>query len=211
MSSELVDCLCDVLPENVISSSLERVMKVSHKDSSAEVGIGTILTPSQVLTPPEITFPAEANTYYTVIKTDPDAPTRSNPLFREFLHWGVVNVTDGESGNILSGDQAVELCSYVPAGAPCNSGLHRYIYLLYKQDGGLLTPQQIETLKIIFQARGGQKSHENVTPLGMTLIGAAAYKAEWDVSVDAIHESLGFMPPEEYQSPSQKEKTITGK
>jgi len=55
--------------------------------------------------------------------------------------------------------------------------------------------------------RQGQKAHELATNLGMTLVAANAYKAEWDVSVDAIHESLGFMPPEEYQSPSQKEKS----
>lgn len=121
------------------------------------------------------------------------------------MHWGVVNISDIKDGNILAGEKASVVGTYVPAGAPHNSGLHRYIYLLYKQSG-LLSAEQIETFKAPFEARGGQKAHELATNLGMTLMAANAYKAEWDISVDAIHESLAFMPPEEYQSPLQKEK-----
>ena len=207
MTSELVDCLCDILPEHVIQDSLENVMSVTHinENNSVDVKMGTILTPTQVLNEPKVNFPTEPNTYYTLIKTDPDAVSRDKPLFREFLHWGVVNICDINDGNVTSGENATTVGSYVPAGAPYNSGLHRYIYLLYKQTG-LLTPEQIETWKTPFEARGGQKAHELAVNLGMTLVAANAYKAEWDSSVDAIHESLGFMPPEEYQSPLQKEK-----
>ena len=207
MDSELIDCLCDILPDDVIHNSLQNVMTVTHEhdNGASNVQMGTILTPTQVLKEPKISFPTEPNTFYSLLMTDPDAVSREKPLFREFLHWGVVNISDVKDGNILAGEKASVVGTYVPAGAPHNSGLHRYIYLLYKQIG-LLSAEQIETFKAPFEARGGQKAHELATNLGMTLMAANAYKAEWDASVDAIHESLAFMPPEEYQSPLQKEK-----
>jgi phosphatidylethanolamine-binding protein len=30
--------------------------------------------------------------YYTLIMTDPDAPSRQNPKFREWHHWLIVNI-----------------------------------------------------------------------------------------------------------------------
>lgn len=38
-------------------------------------------------------------------------------------------------------------------------------------------------------------------------VSVLAYEASWDESVDDLHESLGFMPPEEYRSPKQREQT----
>ena len=35
-------------------------------------------------------------------------------------------------------------------------------------------------------------------------VAVACYEGEWDASVDALHESLGFMPPPEHRSPKQK-------
>ncbi len=35
---------------------------------------------------------AEEDAYYTVIFTDPDAPSRADPQFREVHHWLVVNI-----------------------------------------------------------------------------------------------------------------------
>ena len=48
---------------------------------------------------------------------------------REFKHWLVVNVP---GSNIAEGDT---LTAYVGSGAPKGTGLHRYVLLVYKQDG----------------------------------------------------------------------------
>lgn len=159
----------------------------------------------------------EKGALYTLIKTDPDAPSRAEPLFRpfvcvcllgggalcssalvpqvpmgwlymqhaslcttacvgEFIHQVVVNIqSDGGETLVLTGRHFTLLLSlwithtsahvrthtracmfsvshihthldgpagkgetaldYVGCGAPCNSGYHRYIWLLFKQTG----------------------------------------------------------------------------
>jgi phosphatidylethanolamine-binding protein len=61
--------------------------------------------------------------------TDPDAPSRENPKFREWHHWLVVNIPENNvsEGEIKSG--------YVGSGPPKGSSLHRYVFLVYKQHG----------------------------------------------------------------------------
>src|SRR5699024_8480345 len=58
-----------------------------------EMNLGNELTPTQVKdVPVEIQWPTEPNSLYTVLFTDPDAPSRTMPAFKEVLHWLVVNV-----------------------------------------------------------------------------------------------------------------------
>lgn len=68
--------------------------------------------------------------FYTLIMTDPDAPSRYLPLLREIRHWLIVNIP----GSAI--DQGEELASYIPPGPPIFTGLHRYIYLVYQQKNG---------------------------------------------------------------------------
>lgn len=58
---------------------------------------------------------------------DPDAPSRAEPTFDQWLHWTVVNIPgkDLSKGNTLA--------EYVGSGPPPNTGLHRYVFLVYKQ------------------------------------------------------------------------------
>lgn len=64
--------------------------------------------------------------------TDPDAPSRKNGTLREFQHWLVVNIP---GDNIVKGDTLTE---YVPSAPPVNTGFHRYIFLVFKQNSKLL-------------------------------------------------------------------------
>ena len=61
--------------------------------------------------------------------TDPDAPSRANPFVGEVRHWLVVNIPGND---LVKGDTIAE---YRGSGAPKGTGLHRYIFLLYKQNG----------------------------------------------------------------------------
>ncbi len=76
---------------------------------------------------PSVKWTAEPNSYYTLIMTDPDAPSRAEPTYREWNHWLVVNIPGDKlsEGEIRS--------EYVGAGPPQGTGLHRYVFLVLKQ------------------------------------------------------------------------------
>ena len=100
--------------------------------------MGAELTPTQVKDIPDfVIWPhdfLEPDTYYTLCLTDPDAPSREEPKFREFLHWLIVNIP--ASGQLSSGQTLVE---YVGSGPPQGTGLHRYVLLVYRQPDGLIS------------------------------------------------------------------------
>lgn len=94
-----------------------------------------MITPTQAQAVPVVGWEAEPGAFYTLVLTDPDAPSRASPTLREWVHWVRVNIPgdnlpcDGEDG----GD---DLKTYVGAGPPASTGLHRYVFLLYKQPNG---------------------------------------------------------------------------
>lgn len=62
---------------------------------------------------------------YTLIMSDPDAPSPDDPKWREFLHMLIINIPDGE----LSKGKVV-----TPYTAPAPpQGEHRYVFTLWRQ------------------------------------------------------------------------------
>ncbi|VDP10914.1 unnamed protein product [Soboliphyme baturini] len=117
-----------VVPD-VISKAPDHLIEVKFS-SGVSVNLGNVLTPTQVKDPPiHIKWPSEPGALYTLILTDPDAPSRKNPEFREWHHWLIVNVPEEHvsKGDVLS--------EYIGAGPPKDTGLHRYVFLVYKQPG----------------------------------------------------------------------------
>uniref|UniRef100_A0A914ZBF8 Uncharacterized protein n=1 Tax=Panagrolaimus superbus TaxID=310955 RepID=A0A914ZBF8_9BILA len=115
--------------KDVIGLSPPKLLKVSF-DSGREAFLGNILTPSEVKNKPiELKWPTRPGSMYTVAMIDPDAPSRNNPSRREYLHWLVVNIPET---NVWQGNELVE---YIGAGPPQDTGLHRYVFLVYLQDG----------------------------------------------------------------------------
>lgn len=94
------------------------------------MGLGNILTPTQTKDKPQVSWPTERGAYYTLIMTDPDAPSRENHSYREIRHWMVMNIPES---TVQKGD---EVAGYIGAGPPKNTGLHRYVFLVYKQSQG---------------------------------------------------------------------------
>lgn len=66
----------------------------------------------------------------TLLLVDPDAPSRNDPKSRSYKHWAVINILGSD---VSSGD---EITAYIGAGAPIRTGLHRYVFLIYKQADG---------------------------------------------------------------------------
>jgi phosphatidylethanolamine-binding protein (PEBP) family uncharacterized protein len=65
-----------------------------------------------------------------MISTDPDAPSRANPVRREFRHWLVGNIPDDRL------DQGQTLTEYVGSGPPKDTGrVEHFILLVCTQVG----------------------------------------------------------------------------
>ncbi|XP_030371501.1 protein D2 [Scaptodrosophila lebanonensis] len=148
------------------------------------VNKGDELTPTQVKAPPTVEWPTEPGALYTLLLTDPDAPSRKQPKFREWHHWLVVNIpgNDIASGEVLS--------AYVGSGPPQGSGLHRYVFLIFKQ------PQKLTcNEKRIPKTSGDGRANFNTEKfvakykLGNPVAGNF-YQAQWDDYVPKLYKQL---------------------
>lgn len=68
---------------------------------------------------------------------DPDAPSRETPTAREICHWLVINIP----GNKVADGQTI--AEYIGSGPPEGSGLHRYIFLIFKQADKIISERFI--------------------------------------------------------------------
>ncbi|XP_022914812.2 protein D2-like isoform X1 [Onthophagus taurus] len=173
----------EVVPD-VIDQVPKEVCKVSYP-SGVKVDLGNVLTPTQVKDIPNVEWTADDSALYTVCMTDPDAPSRKEPKFREWHHWLVGNVP---GANISKGET---LSQYVGSGPPQGTGLHRYVFLIYKQNGKLNFDEQRLT-NTSGDNRGcfSIKKFAEKYQLGQPVAGNF-YQAEWDDYVPILYKQLG--------------------
>lgn len=114
-----------VIPD-VIKTAPTEILKVEYP-GNVSVSLGNELTPTQVKDEPTVSWNADPKENYVLCMTDPDAPSRAEPKFREWHHWLVGNI---KGGDISGGDF---LSRYIGSGPPPKTGLHRYVFLVYKQ------------------------------------------------------------------------------
>ena len=120
---EVVPDVVDTVPPAAIEISYE---------SGATADDGKELTPTQVKDKPtHVSWPTEPGALHTLCMTDPDAPSRAEPTFREIKHWLVVNIPGTDI------DKGTTVAEYIGSGPPLGTGLHRYVFLVYKQSGPL--------------------------------------------------------------------------
>ncbi|KOC59142.1 Phosphatidylethanolamine-binding protein like protein F40A3.3 [Habropoda laboriosa] len=118
-----------IMPD-IIETAPEEKIEVKYGDKVVE--LGNELTPSETHQIPEIHYKHEGGVLYTLVLTDPDAPTRKG-YNREFRHWLVGNIPEE---NIEKGEVLTE---YIGPAPPNGSGKHRYVFLIYKQSRGAIT------------------------------------------------------------------------
>lgn len=94
------------------------------------MNFGNELKTKSVKHAPVVHWDTESDQLYTLIMVDPDAPSRNAPEFRSFRHWVVTNIpgSDVAKGN--------EISEYYKPKPPKRTGLHRYVFLIYKQTNG---------------------------------------------------------------------------
>ncbi|KAF3820715.1 hypothetical protein GH733_005260 [Mirounga leonina] len=164
--------------------------------------LGKVLTPTQVKNrPTSIGWDGlDPGKLYTLVLTDPDAPSRKDPKYRqvearlgtlghpertwEWHHFLVVNM---KGNNISSG---TVLSDYVGSGPPKGTGLHRYVWLVYEQNGPLKCDEPILSNRSgdhrgKFKVASFRKKYELGPPVAGT-----CYQAEWDDYVPKLYEQL---------------------
>ncbi|AYV77265.1 MAG: hypothetical protein Barrevirus25_8 [Barrevirus sp.] len=95
---------------------------------------GQLVDLSTVQTQPTIKYDRDPNKLYTILMVDPDAPSRSNPLYKYVLHWLIINNND-----------TIE--DFHPPNPPTGSGPHRYFISVYEQTGPIKLPKNSEKRK----------------------------------------------------------------
>lgn len=167
------------------------VIKVAPKEvaevkfnSGARADMGNTLTPTQVKDMPMVHWTYETNGLYTVCMTDPDAPSRKAPKYREWQHWLVVNIPEN---NVNKGETLTE---YIGAGPPKNTGLHRYVILVYKQSEKLnCNEKKINNTEGDCRAKFSISKFAEKYKLGAPIAGNF-FQAEWDSYVPLLYEQL---------------------
>ncbi|KAF2070232.1 hypothetical protein CYY_008452 [Polysphondylium violaceum] len=140
-------------------------------------------TPTQVQNQPKITYDAKDDEYYTLIKTDPDAPTRADPKFGEWRHYLVVNIPGNkvEQGDCLS--------PYIGCGPPPNTGLHRYIYILCKQPSKIHFKGELRC-HLNADGRNNWKAAEFIKKWNLEPVACDFFQAEYDSYVPTLYQTL---------------------
>ncbi|GFS32347.1 PEBP (phosphatidylethanolamine-binding protein) family protein [Actinidia rufa] len=97
---------------------------------SRHVTNGCDIKPSVANNPPRVTISGHPQQLYTLVMTDPDAPSPSEPSLREWAHWIVTDIPGGSSPT-----QGKEVLPYMGPNPPV--GIHRYILVLFQQKSPL--------------------------------------------------------------------------
>ncbi|KAJ1379157.1 Phosphatidylethanolamine-binding, conserved site [Sesbania bispinosa] len=95
---------------------------------SKQVSNGCDIKPSLAAERPYVRIlgASDSGSLYTLVMVDPDAPSPSEPTYREWLHWVVVDIPEGSDAT-----QGRELVMYM---GPCPpAGIHRYVFVAFKQ------------------------------------------------------------------------------
>lgn len=116
--------------------------------------------------------------------TDPDAPSRDEPKFREWHHWLVGNIpgNDIDKGEVLS--------AYVGAGPPQGTGLHRYVLLVFKQPKKL-TFNETRLTNTSGDGRGKFNTKKFIEKYNLGIpVAGNFFQAQYDDYVPTLYQQL---------------------
>ncbi|GAA5808953.1 hypothetical protein MFLAVUS_002353 [Mucor flavus] len=120
----------DILDSPISPSTL---LKIDY--GANDVALGNLLSPQETNEQPNIFFVApEEDAYYTLIMTDPDAPSSQDKKFGPWRHWIVVNILGSDLDTVRKPEN--QHTPYIGPGPGKDTGTHRYVFLLYKQGNG---------------------------------------------------------------------------
>lgn len=173
----------DQVVPDVIDAKPPASIKITYP-SNVQVQQGNELTPTNVKDLPKFEFEAKPDELYTLAMVDPDAPSRKDPQYREILHCLISNIPGND---VAKGETLAE---YIGSGPPKDTGLHRYIFLVYHQKKGRLQSD----IKISNHSRAGRikfsiRKFAKDNELGEPIAGNY-YQAQYDDYVPTLHAQL---------------------
>lgn len=115
---------------------------------------------------------------------DPDAPSRLEPTRREFRHWLTINI---EGNDLNSGESIFQ---YIGSGPPKDTGLHRYVFLLFKQPTGKIEFDSPFVSDHSALGRPSTSTKDLIKKFDLKLVAGNFYQAEYDDYVPILHEQL---------------------
>jgi len=135
-----------VVPD-VISTWPDKVCDL-HFHSGIHSTLGEEISTKMASGQPKIKLSTTDGKYYCVLMVDPDAPNRKDHTYRNWLHFLVVNIPGGKNDHLsLSSNHAHRIAEYQGPAPPKDSGLHRYVVLVYEQPKGILELTNIDDIK----------------------------------------------------------------
>ncbi|KAG7090452.1 hypothetical protein E1B28_009568 [Marasmius oreades] len=178
----------DVAPEDFNPSVLFSIIYLSGKEAI----LSTELAREDTLDEPQINFTpmvmsdeaagdstsSEGETMYTLVMTDPDAPSRAEPKYRQFRHWVITGLkspakTPTETDSLMALKTKLSITPYRPPGPPPGSGLHRYTFLLFQEPkGGISIPEDAKEYGAALEERRSWNAVEFGKQYGLKLVGA---------------------------------------
>ena len=171
------------------------------------VSEGAELTPTQAQHAPAVVLSGAAEgALFTVILSDPDAPSVADPKFGEWQHWVAVNCSAAELAD-AGGAAAVvgDVDAAAAEGADArtaffgsapgkDSGKHVYALVVYAQPGGRVAPDEPRIpLASGFPPRRSFNSRAFATKYGLVPAAAVSYVCEWDELVPELAKRVA--PP----------------
>ncbi|KAJ9168945.1 hypothetical protein P3X46_020419 [Hevea brasiliensis] len=109
------------------------VAEFTVRYGSKQIANGWEIKPSVAAEMPHVQIMGSrfSSDLYTMVMVDPDAPSPSEPKWREWLHWIVVDIPEGSDAT-----KGHELVPYMGPQPP--TGIHRYVFALFKQKAALM-------------------------------------------------------------------------
>lgn len=155
--------------------------------TGVEAKLGNTLTPTLAQYKPHVTWKAQKGALYTLLFVDPDHPSRADGM-GEVRHWMVVNIP---GNNVNKGQTVFE---YIGSAPDPESGPHRYIFLVFKQENWITTNQYFaDDTSTDQEGRLFTETRELIQMynLGDPIFGNY-YLAEFDPTAILIRERLGL-------------------
>lgn len=150
-----------IIPEVVDKFDTQGLLTIEYNEND-QVALGNTLKASNTQDKPLIQFTLNSpggekeleishDDKFTLVLTDPDAPSNKDHKWSEYAHWIITDLPLNPNSNEISSsknnegnDESLstlldytkgnEILEYQGPAPPPKTGKHRYVFLLYKQD-----------------------------------------------------------------------------